>query len=320
MATAPSPLWIIVLVVAIVIAAGGVAAFLYYHDKVTPAAGPRSIQLGDNVTVNYIGLFGSGPEQGKVFDTSLYSVATDSIAYPKSLEYHARGPAPSNYSTLDVHVGPHTPSSGYSVGGHSFISVVTGFWQGLVGHPPNQTIAVDVPPTLGYGPVNPACLAQRPLSFSLPVVRTEAGTAFAKEFPGVLGSTGTSFTHPHFGWPVLILSANASFVTYENLASPGWSASPAGWPVTVTSVASTPNGSGSITLVNDLYPSQAGLLVGNDYLGTGPCTSQSAGKFIVSAVDLGAGTYTENFNSEVQGQTLIFLVTIVDVFPGPGTG
>lgn len=315
MASAPSPIVPIVLVVLIIAATGGALGYLYYKG-LPPAAGPsHAVQQGDNVTVNYIGLFGSGPQQGKVFDTSLYTVAKDNIAYPKSLDYSPRGNLPSNYSTLDVHVGGDTPSSGYSLGGLTFIQVVTGFWQGLIGAQPNQTVAIVVPPALGYGNTNPACLATKPLTYSMPVVQTVSGIQFTKSFPGVLVATGAQFSDPHFGWPMLILSANASFVTYENLPSLGWSASPGGWPVIVTNVSAATNGSSSLTLANQLFPSQAGLLLGHDYLGTGPCSSQSSGRFTVSAVDLGSGTYTEDFNSEVQGQTLIFLVTVVNVFP-----
>jgi FKBP-type peptidyl-prolyl cis-trans isomerase 2 len=32
-------------------------------------------------------------------------------------------------------------------------------------------------------------------------------------------------------------------------------------------------------------------------------------------VDPAQGTYTEDFNQEVQGQTLIFVVTVQDIFP-----
>jgi len=317
MAPSPSYVPMVVLIVVVLVGATAGGAYLYYHNQVPAASPTRLVHLGDNVTVDYIGIFGSGPEQGKVFDTSEFAVAKDAIGYPKSLEYHARGTSASNYTTLDVHVGGSTPSSGYSLGGHSFIQVVTGFWQGLVGVAPNQTRAVIVPPNLGYGPVNPSCVTTKPLTYTEPILQTYSGIAFSKQYPGIVAATGSTFNDPHLGWPVLILSANASFVTVENLPPLGWSASPAGWPVDVTNVTSTPNGTGRITLENQLFPSQSGLLVGKDYLGNGPCTTQSSGTFIVTQVDLLAGTYTENFNAEVQGQTLIFLVTVIDVFPGP---
>ena len=316
MASAPSPILPIVLVVIIIAATGGVLGYLHYRSVPAPAHGPAAIQLGDNVTVNYIGIFGSGPEQGKVFDTSFYSVSSDNIAYPKSLQFHPHGANAANFTPLAVHVGGNTPSSGYSLGGLSFIQVVTGFWQGLVGAMPNQTVAIVVPPSLGYGNINPSCLRTQPLQYTMPVVQTLPGSAFSAKYPGVLVASGAEFSDPHFGWPVVILSANASYVTYENLPSPGWTASPNGWPVTVTNISAAPNGTATIALSNQLFPSQAGLLLGKDYLGTGPCSSSSSGnQFIVSAVNLGAGTYTEDFNAEVQGQTLIFLVTPVNVFP-----
>jgi len=305
----------IVLVVLVLIGGGIAGGYLWYHGRPQSAPATNLVALGDNVTVNYIGLFGSGPEQGKVFDTSIYSVATDNVGYPKALQFHARGPQPSNYTTLAVHVGNNTPQSGYSLNGLSFIQVVSGFWQGLIGLPGNQSRSISVPPSLGYGPVDQACVATRSISYTLPVVLTFTGPAFSKAYPGITATTGAMFSDPHYGWPVVVLSANATFVTVENLVHPGYTTSPAGWPVVVTNVTSTANGSGSITLVNELYPSQAGVLQGKDFLGNGPCTSNSGGTFIVTSVNLAQGTYTENYNQEVQGQTLIFIVTIVDIYP-----
>jgi FKBP-type peptidyl-prolyl cis-trans isomerase 2 len=303
----------IVLIVVVLIAAGAGTALLYFHNRPTSAKGPSIVAVGDNVTVNYIGIFGSGADSGRVFDTSLYSVASSSAAYPKSLEFSARNGA-ANYTPLAVHVGGHTPQSGYTLGGQSFIQVVTGFWQGLVGLQGNQTKAVVVPPALGYGPENPACIQKLPLSLQLPVLRTMAGTTFQKLYPTALAASGTEFRDPHYGWNVLILAANASFVTIENEAVAGTTSSPSGWPLLVANVSSTANGTGSITLVNELNPQSAGRIVGTDYLGTGPCSAQAHGKFIVTAVDLAHGTYTVDYNSEVTGQTLIFLVTVVNIY------
>jgi hypothetical protein len=88
----------------------------------------------------------------------------------------------------------------------------------------------------------------------------------------------------------------------------------------VTSISQVANGTGEITVRNLLTPDEAGHLQGNDYLGTGPCSSANNNQFIVSNVDLGNGTYTENYNQEVQGQTLIFTITVVQYFaPGVTT-
>ena len=309
---------IAVAIVAIVVG-GGLAGYLYFKNRPASPPSVRVVALGDNVTVNYIGIMGSGAESGKVFDTSIYSVATNSIAYPKTLEFGLRGTA-KNYTALPVHVGGNTPSSGFSLGGLTFIQTVTGFWQGLVGLSGTSTRAVVIPPALGYGPTNLACVATRPLSFSVPVLETMSLTQFAQRYPGVTAFQGTEFPDPHYAWPVLVLSENNSFATIENLPSLGATSSPAGWPVVVTAVDPTANGTGSITLTNQLTPASAGLVLGHDYLGTGPCSSQSGGRFIVSSVNLANGTYTENFNQEVQGQTLVFLMTVVDIFPAGTIG
>jgi FKBP-type peptidyl-prolyl cis-trans isomerase 2 len=310
---------LIVLIVVVVIAAGAGAAALSYFERPKSTASNPVAEVGDNVSVNYIGIFGSGPEAGRVFDTSFYAVATDSSTYPKSLEYHPRGPSPANYSTLGVHVGPNTPASGYTVGNKTFVGVVPGFWQGVVGASPNQTRTIVVPPNLGYGPKNPACIATRPLVEHLPLLVSMPGSQFTKLYPGVVAATGTIFTVPHYGWTGMVLSANSSFVSVENLPTVGETSSPAGWPLEVSSISSTANGTGDITLVNELNPAQAGTILGTDFLGTGPCTSQAHGQFIVTAIDPVHGTYTEDFNTEVTGQTLIFQVTIVDLYE-PGAG
>ena len=312
---ATTPTWTPVIAIAIVaiIAGAGLGGFLYYRSLPGSTATPLVVQLGDNVTVNYIGVMGTGAEAGKVFDTSIYSVATNSIGYPKTLEFGLRGSA-ANYTPLAVHVSGNTPQNGYTLGNLSFIQVVTGFWQGLIGLPGNQSRAIVVPPSLGYGSIRSSCLSTQPLSYTLPVVETLTLTQFGARFSGVTASIGAEFADPYFGWPVLILNTNSSFTTIENLAQVGMVAHPTGWPVLVTSVESTTNGTGAITLLNELSPAQAGLVLGHAVGGQGLCSSPN-GEFIVSSVNTANGTYTENYNTEVTGETLIFTVTVVDIYP-----
>ena len=316
MAEPPSRTALIVFIVLTLIVAGALAGFAYYESRAKAAPSRLTTQLGGNATVNYIGYFGSGPENGRVFDTSIYSVAINNASYPKSVGFHYRG-SEANYTPLGVYLGPNAPSSGYTIGNTTFVSVVTGFWEGLLGLPGNTTNTLVVPPDLGYGPQNPACFRTLPLTYTLPVVATFSATGFASAFPGVSAFTGVMFKDPSYGWNATILAANSSFVTVENLPYVGYVASPAGWPVLVTGISSTPNGAGAITLVNELTPAQAGHLLGKDFNGTGPCTSQSNGQFIVTAVNPTNDTYTEDFNEEVQGQILIFVVTVIDIFPPP---
>ncbi len=301
-----------IILAAAVIAAGVV--IVYFHNQ--PASGPKSevVTLGGNATVNYIGLFGSGPDEGKVFDTSFWSVATNNASFPKSLEFEMRT-SEANYTPLGIYLGNSTPSGGYSLGSDNFVQVVPGFWQGVLGMAPNTTRTIVISPALGYGPTDTACEATVPIIQTLPVMQTVTGPVFSAAFPGITAAVGREFTDPKYGWTDEVFSANASYVTLLREPYVGEVTSPGGWPIEVTAVHSTANGTGTITIDNEIAPSQAGHLLGHDFLGTGPCSASSDGRFIVTAVNLTAGTFTENYNEEVQGQTLIFIITVVDWFP-----
>lgn len=299
----PSRLVPLLLVVVVLVVAGVGAGLLYEHNH-PPSSSRTTVQLGYNATVNYIGFFGSGPQQGRVFDTSFYSVATNNVTYVKSVEFSMR-PNASSYSPLAVHIGPSTPSGGYPLNGLSFISVVTGFWQGLLGVPGNQTTSIVVPPALGYLFPVASCFVTANLSFSLPTVRTLSLSQFASAYPGGSATQGAEFPDPTYGWPIYVVSANSTSVVVQNLPTVGWTAKSGGWYVEVTSVNST-----SITLVNELNSAQSGLVSG-----TSSASVCNSNQYIVSSVNVANGTYVRDYNKEVVGQTLVFQVTVVGIFP-----
>ena len=145
-----------------------------------------------------------------------------------------------------------------------------------------------------------------------PVFSTVSGSQFSKQYPGTLATTGSSFTNPTYGWKTVILSANTTSVSIENFAFVGETASLQGWTTDVTNVTSTANGTGQITVVNELTAAEAGHLAGHS--SNGLCSASSSGNYILSAVNFTSGTFTEDFNQEVVGQTLIFEVTVVDIY------
>ncbi len=311
MAEAPSRTALVIFIVVTLIAAGALAGVAYYFSLPPKSHAVPLVQFGGNATVNYIGYFGSGGDNGRVFDTSIYSVAVNNASYPKAASFSYRGSVAA-YQPLGVYVGPTTPEGGYTIGNLTFTTVVTGFWEGIIGLPGNSTHTIVIPPDLGYGPQNASCFRTMPLTYTVPIVATYSSSAFSVAYPGISPSTGVSFQAPSYGWNATILAANSSFVTVENTPYVGYVSSPAGWPVVVTSVTSTPSGAGAITLVNQLTAAQAGRVMGTNFNSTGLCSSNT---FIVSAVNPLAGTYTENYNREVTGQVLIFVVTVIDIFP-----
>jgi FKBP-type peptidyl-prolyl cis-trans isomerase 2 len=294
--------WLPTLLIVLVLVVAGVgAALLYEYTHPQTTAAVQTVQIGSNVTVNYIGMFGSGPQTGRVFDTSLVSVALNNVSYPKSLEFSLRSPL-SEYSPLPVAVGPNAAS--YSIGNLTFGSVVTGFWQGLIGLPVGKSAEISVPPNLGYGALVPACLVTAPLTTTVPIVATVPAANFSTQYPNVTATAGTEFSAAPYNWTAVVLNANASAVTVENLPSVGEPVTSDGLPALVTAISKT-----SITVAIQVGLANVGLLVG--HVKTAVCGSTT---FILQSMNSAGGTYVQNFNHEVVGQTLVFTVTVVKFY------
>ncbi|HTT14437.1 MAG TPA: FKBP-type peptidyl-prolyl cis-trans isomerase [Thermoplasmata archaeon] len=299
----PSRLVPVILIVVVVVAAGLGAGLLYEVSHPKPTAPVQTVGIGSNVTVNYIGYIGSGPQTGRVFDTSLVSVALNNVSYPKTVEFTLRSPL-SEYSPLAVSVGSNVPAGGYSIDNLTFGAVVPGFWQGLLGLPVNQSRTITIPPSLGYGPLDPACLTTYSLTTSVPVVSVVPAQNFSTVYPNVTASAGTRFVAAPYNWTALVLSVNATAVTVENLPTLGQSVVSSGLPATVSAINQS-----AITVRITVGPTNVGLIAGRS-AGT-VCGST---QFLVSGLNLTAGTYTANYNHEVVGSTLFFTVTVVKFY------
>jgi len=302
-----------VLLAVVIVSAGGAGAYLYYHSKIAQGHGLLTVELGDNVTVNYIGYFATGPQKGAIFDTSFWSVANNTNL-KKSLEFTNRG-GPSYYTPLGVHIGPNTPSGGYVIGNNTFVGVVTGFWQGLIGMTGNVSKPISIPPALGYGDGQAACYQNSPIVYTIPATSRIALSTFQSHYPSIAAATGIQFTDPQYGWTDMIVSANASWVVLQYLPTLGQATSPYGYAEFVTNITTAGGGPGAITLSSQLAPSQAGLVLGK--LPSSATQVCSASTFIISSINLATNTAVWNFNAEVMGQTLVFTGTIVNIYPGP---
>jgi FKBP-type peptidyl-prolyl cis-trans isomerase 2 len=305
----PSRLLLLILVVIALVGAGVGAWGIHYYLEPKGATPLLTVQAGDNVTVNYIGSFGSGPQIGKTFDTSIFSIYQNNVTYPKSLEFpftHTGNPA--NYTPLPTHIGG---SGQYTIGNLTFGTTVTGFWQGLIGMTGNSTRYIVIPPTAGYGKLNPACLETRPLAYTVPVDAVVPASQFGTDYPGVTASIGTTFTDPVYGWSDLVLSVNSTAIVVDHLPQLGQTTAFGGWNITVTALNST-----TISVLNLLTPSNYGRVLGTFASEQNCPGANPATHYLISAVNTAAGTFTINWNSEVTGQTLVFRVTIVDIFQG----
>lgn len=247
-----------------------------------PPPAPRALP-GDTVTVDYTGTF----ENGLVFDTSLAAVAEDNVSHPKAFPFSWR----SSWSSLSFLIGERRVIRGFELG-------VQGFAQG-------DSTRISVPPDLGYGAADPAKIQVLPLLEFVPVRVTMDETAFRNTY-GAQPVSGSSVTDPLWGWAATVDVAG-SFITVTNSPSPGDLVHPRGaWDARVLSIDSgADNGAGRIEVRHLLDAASVDRV--------GRRSPSGAVEFVVTAVDVSAGTYTLNFNDPTKGRVLVFQVTIVRI-------
>ncbi len=256
----------------------------------------ETVANGDYVTVDYTGKVDINGVM-RTFDTSLWTVATNNVTYPKTCWFSAS--SESTYTTLKFYVGKGT--------------VVTGFDQGVLGMKVGETKIIQIPASQGYGNMVASELTTFNINDSVPIYVTTTVAKFYTDF-GVTAVNGLTVNHPIYEWPVTVLSvdSNAGTVLYQN--QPTLNASylvyhsssvsePSGWNITVTSIDSRANsGAGLIQFHHEISNSDSWGIQGYDH---------SDNLFILINVNETAGTAVMNFNSPLKGQTMVFSVTLV---------
>ena len=106
-------------------------------------AGQKTVKTGDKISVDYTGSL----EDGKVFDTSIYSVARENGLYTPAREY----------KPLKLTVGKG--------------EVIPGFDDGVVGMKTGETKTLTIPPEKAYGQSNPMMIQIIPAVEDVPATR-----------------------------------------------------------------------------------------------------------------------------------------------------
>ncbi len=271
--------WIVLL--ALIIAVAVVLGAYYVVFTPSPPAPRRLAQLGDSVSIDYIGYF---QNDNLVFDTSIQSVAMDNASYAKAVSFGWRA----TFSSLQFTIGDKSTIQGFDAG-------VRGLAQG-------QTTTIAVPPEDGYGAADPGKIFSYPLVQTFPVRVTMNTSAFASYY-GEGAVSATNVSDPIYGWSVTV-AILGGLVVVTNSPYPSEALHPYGlWRATVLTVDDAANnGTGLITIQNRLDPSLVDRIGGK---------SPAGAAFYLSDVNLAAGTYTLDFNRQVVGRTLVFQVTLV---------
>jgi len=300
----PQKIIVAVLVAAILVSAGVVAYLLYTRGSAT-AAEENPIVSGDTVTMHYTGMLADG----RVFDTSLVSVAWDDILYPKSLSFSKRD---------NDSYGPFTMTAGlYGAGG-----TIKGFALGVLGMYEGQTKTITIAPEDGYA-IDPAKSVTVSVVQKIVATETMTDSQFRSDY-GIEPIPLRVITHYFWGWSVVIVSYEDGIVTLKHTptvgqmvspyGNPDDSDSPEGWHVRVDAYDPNANdGEGLTTVTNMVSASDVGEIKG---------VTTQGNDFFLWSFDSANQTFevhmsdsTTGYNGEISGRTLVFEVTVLLVQP-----
>ena len=276
---------IITIVLAIVIISSGVLGYNYLSKSQDPFPGPGTVaKVGDRVAINYTGSF----EDGTIFDTSILEVAEDDALYPKALSFSDK----QTYQPLTFTIG-----SG---------EVIKGFENGVLDLGIGQTITIIVPPEDGYGDTDPNLIDEISLVTEVPMFMYGMNSTIFRDTYGIDAVAGMTITDVVWGWNSLVYfvdeAAGEINIRYEPAIGDIIDYNGV-WESEVIGIDSSSNG-GVIILKHLLEPSDAFKVHG---------TNNKGEDFIITEVDLDAGTAKMDRNKEVVGKTLIFKITLENI-------
>jgi FKBP-type peptidyl-prolyl cis-trans isomerase 2 len=277
---------LLIVLIAVLMVSASTVVILIYQGGQSEGGSDDVVAAGQTIKVNYIGKL----LDGRVFDTSLLTVANDDAAYPKTLSFTKR----SNTS--------YTPLS-FEVGAGKMIS---GFDEAVVGMRVGETKTVTLAPDEAYGDMDPAKLVTFQLTETVPLLSTFTASSFKAEY-GVNAAQGLTVSDPMYGWDATVYEYNeqADRVTVKNVPTLNalyhiYGAGSIGWDVKVIGVDSNAN---LITVEHQLDEGDSDMIKGSDGTST----------FFIIDVDETNGTAVRNYNTELLGKSLVFTITIVSI-------
>jgi len=273
-----------------------VAGFMVFYVKQPPAAAPpRRAEPGDAVTIDYIGRF---KDNGRVFDTSYERVAKDNVSYPKAASFTWRA----QWSSFSFDVGcADRPPAEQQIA--KCTASVKGFDHGVQGLGVGESKQVEVPPDLGYGPMDLTKVFERPLRQPVTVRVVMNQSAFADKY-GAQPADGLVVKDPFWAWNASVSVSN-NVILVTNSPYLGERLRPyQAWRAHVAEIDDAANnGTGVIYVQHDLRPEDARTFLAKD----------GGQQFTVDSVDLANGVYVANYNREVVGRTLVFDLTVASI-------
>ncbi len=270
-------LWVYVTVLLVIMVGVSVGIYEYSAHYMTPSSSKSVpiVEVGDKISVRYYGYIYYGGER-RIFDTNIEKVAVDNITYPKTVTYKWSG----TFNPLTFTVG-----SG---------SMIKGFDLGVRGMRLNETKTIVVPPDEGY-PFYWNKVKNESTYQQVPVVENLTLDQFYKRFANTNPYINSVYRDKWYGWNVIVLyvSGEKNIVTIQNNPDVGKDYEPFGDPSFIMHVEKIQNGKIYVHYIIKSVP----ILMPN-------------GGIIDKVWD---DHFRMNFNKEVAGKTLYFVVTVTEI-------
>jgi len=266
----------------------------------------KTVKKGDNISVNYIGSF----EGGKVFDTSIESVAMANDLFTPGAKYE-----PFNFT-----VGK-TPSE-----------AIEGFDEGVIGMKVGETKNLIIPPEKAY-PINPNRIQVIPIKDTIPTITVipreiKVPTGQFEQVFGPNHSVGNTVQIPDSNINITVTNITSEItLKYDlNVGSIIWSAN-APWNETVIKIDDKNISIKPIVKINDTIklpnsPYNSTVVDMNDEnitLRHNPIPETTAelpdmfGQMVPTKIRFNETSITMDQNPEVAGKTLLFNITLVSI-------
>ena len=277
---------LLIVLIAVLMVSASTVVILIYQGEQSEEGSDDVVAVGQTIKVNYIGKL----LDGRVFDTSLITVANDDAAYPKTLSFTKR--SNSSYTPLSFEVGAG--------------SMIAGFDAAVVGMKVGESKTVTLTPDEAYGDMDPSKLVTFQLAEAVPLLLTFTASSFKAAY-GVDAAQGLTVSDPMYGWDATVyeFDEQADRVTVKNVPTLNalyhiYGTGSVGWDVKVTSIDSNAD---LITVEHQLDDGDSDMIKGLDGSST----------FFVIDVDEANGTAVRNYNTELLGKSLVFTITIVSI-------
>lgn len=277
---------LLIVLIAVLMVSASTVVILIYQGEQSEEGSDDVVAVGQTIKVNYIGKL----LDGRVFDTSLITVANDDAAYPKTLSFTKR--SNSSYTPLSFEVGAGR--------------MIAGFDEAVVGMKVGESKTVTLTPDEAYGDMDPSKLVTFQLTEEVPLLLTFTASTFKAEY-GVDAAQGLTVADPMYGWDATVYEYDeqADRVTVKNVPTLNalyhiYGTGSVGWDVKVTGIDSNAD---LITLQHQLDEGDSDMIKGSDGTST----------FFIIDVDEDSGTAVRNYNTELLGKSLVFTITIVSI-------